>query len=298
MTTLWMPGFYKYDLSKTRGNGPWPGGAAGRGLVLHVNVSEDGTDYHWFATTGPSNPNSVCPNYQIYKTATSGPGGVGSVQLLPFNWQSWCQADGNSWGPSVECAGMPGEAMTTYQLQQIAKIYKVGHDEYNWPYRITDTVTATGFGTHVMGGLAWGGHSCPGPGPRAGQRTTILGYAQGVSANPGLDILMTTPIPAANLEQIWDATVGADRIPTGSTTNPNWTLSTYAAETYKQAHDAKVAALAAVTQDELNTALAAINSKIDANQKAVLDAIAAISVPAPAPGASSFTFSGTADAAV
>jgi len=143
-----------------------------------VNVSPNGTDYHFFALGPPSNPNYVCPNWQIYKTSTSGPGGVGTVQMLPFNWQSWCQADGNSWGPSIECAGMPGEAMTSYQLDQIAKIYEIGHDEWGWPYRICDSINSTGFGTHVMGGLAWGGHTCPGPGPRAAQRTTILQLAQ------------------------------------------------------------------------------------------------------------------------
>jgi hypothetical protein len=127
-----------------------------KGCVLHVNVSSSGTDYHFFGYDPPSNPNYVCPNWQIYKTATSGPGSVGTVQMLPFNWQSWCQADGNSWGPSIETAGMPGEAMTPYQLAQIAKIYKIGHDEWGWPYRICDSTGSTGFGTHVMGGTGVG----------------------------------------------------------------------------------------------------------------------------------------------
>jgi hypothetical protein len=44
--------------------------------------------------------------------------------------------------------------------------------------QVTDSVTVQSYGTHVMGGDAWGGHTCPGPGPRAGQRAEISARAQ------------------------------------------------------------------------------------------------------------------------
>ncbi len=33
-----------------------------------------------------------------------------------------------------------------------------------------------------MGGAAWGGHTCPGPGPRAGQRAGIIALAKAIRA--------------------------------------------------------------------------------------------------------------------
>jgi hypothetical protein len=33
-----------------------------------------------------------------------------------------------------------------------------------------------------MGGAAWGGHTCPGPGPRAGQRYEIISQAKAIRA--------------------------------------------------------------------------------------------------------------------
>ena len=41
--TVWLPGAHVYDLRATRGNGPWSNGPR-RGVVLHVNVSTNGTD--------------------------------------------------------------------------------------------------------------------------------------------------------------------------------------------------------------------------------------------------------------
>jgi hypothetical protein len=36
-----------------------------------------------------------------------------------------------------------------------------------------------------MGGEAWGGHTCPGPGPRAAQRQVILDLANKIRAGSG-----------------------------------------------------------------------------------------------------------------
>jgi len=56
------------------------------------------------------------------------------------------------------------------------------------PDLITDTPGGRGIGTHVMGGAAYGGHTCPGPGPRAGQRAAIIARAQALRTP-------VTPVP-------------------------------------------------------------------------------------------------------
>ena len=48
--------------------------------------------------------------------------------------------------------------------------------------QVTNSVDVKGYGTHVMGGGAWGGHTCPGPGPRAGQRREIIRRAEAIRA--------------------------------------------------------------------------------------------------------------------
>jgi hypothetical protein len=217
VATVWLPGSHVRDLRATKGNGPWANGPR-NGLVLHVNVSESGTPISFFAAGPPTNPNYVCPNWQIYKSPAAG----GSWSLLPFNWQSWCQADGNSWGPAVEMAGMPGEPMTQFQLDEAARIYKIGHDEYGWPYQVTDSIYKKGHGTHVMGGLAWGGHSCPGS-IRAGQRQTILDIAEGV------DMALTDADAELVARKVLtlDGVIKAPEGAGGAPTNPYWSLKSH-----------------------------------------------------------------------
>ena len=46
-----------------------------------------------------------------------------------------------------------------------------------FPLQVTDSVSGKGYGAHVMGGAAWGGHTCPGPEPRvrtAGRPSSTL----------------------------------------------------------------------------------------------------------------------------
>jgi hypothetical protein len=175
--TTWLPGAHVVDLSGSRGNGPF---SDFLGVCLHVNVDENGTSDSYFE----SNPGEVTPNFQVYKSAAAG----GIHQFLPFNWQPWCQIDGNFNYAAIETAGMPGEALTDYQMHAIASILAVYHAEHGMALHVTDNPGSSGFITHQAGGEAWGGHSCPGP-IRAAQRQAII------------DLIGTPPTPGDDMSQ-------------------------------------------------------------------------------------------------
>lgn len=185
----------KVDLSGSRGNGPFDPsrGRDCKGWILHVNVGNTPVDL--FTAGTDKNPYSVTPTIQVYKSATEG----GVVQFLPLDCQPWCQIDGNFNYGAAETAGFPNEAMTDFQLDALAyyqaELVKTGLG-FN---SIADSPGQKGIGTHVMGGAAWGGHTCPGPGPRAGQRTEILRRAQ-LLLNPP-EVQDVTPEEARQIAQ-------------------------------------------------------------------------------------------------
>jgi hypothetical protein len=174
VSTEWLPGATVHDLHPGIGNGPF---GAFYGVVLHVNVDEHGTpDSFW----GNGNRGQVCPNFQVYKD--------GSIhQMLPLDWQPWCQVDGNFHYAAIETAGLPNEPLTDAQLTACARIVRAYHEQMGMPLRVANTPGEHGLGIHSMGGLAWGGHSCPGT-IRAGQRKTILARAATSTAPKGDDV--------------------------------------------------------------------------------------------------------------
>lgn len=193
----WLAWARKVDLSVRpwrRGNGPF---ARFLGVCLHVNVDENGTsDDFW-----RNNAGQVTPNFQVYKD--------GSVhQILPLNWQPWCQVNGNFNYAAIETAGMPGEPMTAAQLDAIARIMVAYHRRMGAALVVTDVPGQRGFITHAAGGVNWGGHSCPGPGPRAGQRAVILKRALAIIAQPA-----PQPVPSPS---------GGDHKPVGKHLRHVW----------------------------------------------------------------------------
>lgn len=149
-----------------RGNGPFH---TFLGVVLHVNQSDNGTSDDWYASPPPANPDSVTPNFQVYKDGTI-------HQYLPFDWQPWAQADGNFNYAAIETAGQPDDALTEAQLEACAAILERYHLGLGMALQIADTPGDRGFGTHRMGGASWGGHPCPGD-IRIAQRSRILELA-------------------------------------------------------------------------------------------------------------------------
>ena len=164
----WLHDADVVDLHHRRGNGPF---GTFLGVVLHVNVDDDGTSDSFFAAGPPTNKDLVTPNFQVYKD--------GSIhQYLPFDWQPWAQIDGNFNYAAIETAGLPDQTLTDAQLRSCARILAAYHAGMGMRLQVADSPGDHGLGTHQMGGAAWGGHSCPGQ-ARAGQRAQILSLAGG-----------------------------------------------------------------------------------------------------------------------
>jgi hypothetical protein len=95
-------------------------------------------------------------------------------------WIAWAQVAGNDAWYSIEHAdnGKTENPLTDAQITASAQIVEVLSRFAGFPLQVTDSVTGRGYGVHNMGGEAWGGHTCPGPGPRAAQRTAIIELAK------------------------------------------------------------------------------------------------------------------------
>lgn len=161
-----------------------------QGLVLHVQVGRSSLAY---MAADPSH--GVVPNLWIGQNEGE------FEQYLPLNVRSWCQSNGNSWGPSVETAGYPEEALTEWQLSTLAHVYRHGVDSAGWPLDLTDDASTNGrgFGWHGMGGKGWGNHpGCPGD-ARKDQRAEVLARVGGTAAP-----VAPAPAPGRAVEA-WDA---------------------------------------------------------------------------------------------
>jgi hypothetical protein len=104
-------------------------------------------------------------------------------------WIAWAQVAGNQAWYSIEHAddGHTSNPLTDAQIGASAQLVEMLSAFAGFPLWVTDRVHGRGYGTHVMGGAAWGGHTCPGPGPRAGQRDEIIALAKKIrhgSAEP------------------------------------------------------------------------------------------------------------------
>ena len=97
-------------------------------------------------------------------------------------WVAWAEMAGNFAWYSIEHAdnGNTENPLTGAQIIASAQLVEVLSRFAGFPLQVTDSVSGRGYGTHVMGGAAWGGHTCPGPGPRAGQRTSIITLAEAI----------------------------------------------------------------------------------------------------------------------
>ncbi len=164
-------------------NSPWPcvngswGSGAIRGVVMHTMVG--------------NLPGTITvfnePAFQA--SAHFGIDQQGNIhQFGPIGkgWIAWAQMAGNDAWYSIEHAddGNPANPLTAAQITASAQLLEVLSRFAGFPLQVTDSTEGTGYGTHVMGGAAWGGHTCPGPGPRAGQRAAIVALAMAIRTPP------------------------------------------------------------------------------------------------------------------
>lgn len=102
---------------------------------------------------------------------------------IGHGWDAWAQGAGNDEWYSVEHAdnGNPNNPLTAAQIDASAQLLEVLSRFAGFPLQVTDSTSGTGYGTHNMGGAAWGGHTCPDLPPhhvRSRQRGAIVALAK------------------------------------------------------------------------------------------------------------------------
>jgi hypothetical protein len=162
-------------------NSPWPcangsyGSGKMQGLVEHTMVGDLPGTVAWF-----NNPKAQASAH----FGVAEDGAIHQFGPIGKGWCAWAQAAGNLAWYSCEFAdgGSTQNPLTQAQIIAGAQLLEVLSRFAGFPLAVTDSVTGAGLGTHVMGGAAWGGHTCPGPGPRAGQRPAIVELAKVIRA--------------------------------------------------------------------------------------------------------------------
>ncbi|HEX6933744.1 MAG TPA: N-acetylmuramoyl-L-alanine amidase [Streptosporangiaceae bacterium] len=158
-------------------NGSWGSGAM-KGVVMHTMVGNLPGTIQVFNQS----------SYQA--SAHFGIDQQGHIhQFGPIGrgWIAWAQVAGNDAWYSIEHAdnGDTHNPLTDAQITASAQLVEVLSRFAGFPLQVTDSVDGRGYGVHCMGGEAWGGHTCPGPGPRAGQREAIIDLAKQIRHQHG-----------------------------------------------------------------------------------------------------------------
>lgn len=156
-------------------NGSWGSGAM-MGVVMHTmvgNLQPTTVDLFNSPAAAVSAHFGIAQNGLVWQFGPIGKG-----------WIAWAERAGNQAWYSIEHAddGNTQNPLTDAQLTASAQLVEVLSRFAGFPLQVTDSVQVKGYGTHVMGGAAWGGHTCPGPGPRAGQRYQIISRAKAIRA--------------------------------------------------------------------------------------------------------------------
>ena len=164
-------------------NDPFPtrngsyGSGAMMGVVMHTQVGNNPGTVAWF-----NNPASQASAH--FCVAQDGQ----IVQMGPIGkgWIAWAEAAGNPAWYSIEHADNtdPAIPLTVEQITASAQLVEVLSRFAGFPLQVSNSTAEKGYGTHAMGGAAWGGHtSCPGT-VRAAQRQQILDVARQIRDVP------------------------------------------------------------------------------------------------------------------
>lgn len=128
------------------------------------------------------------PSYQA--SAHFGIAQDGSVwQFGPIGkgWIAWHAAAANPTWYGIEHAddGNPDNPLTGAQVTASAQLVEFLSRFAGFALQVTDSVDGKGYGTHAMGGAAFGGHTCPDMPPqhvRSRQRADIIALAREIRA--------------------------------------------------------------------------------------------------------------------
>jgi hypothetical protein len=217
-------------------NSPWPcvngqyeaSGDAMSGTVMHTMVGNLPGTVGWFNNKAAQ----VSAHFGIAQD-----GSVWQFGPIGQGWCAWAEMQGNSGWYSIEHAddGNTQNPLTPEQIVSSAQILECLSAFAGFPLQVTDSVDVEGYGTHVMGGVAWGGHTCPGPGPRAAQRAAIVELAREIRNPPA-------PAPGAPYRHVADGTLSLGEIAAARATTASHLLAV-SAKAYTAADEAAVAAL-------------------------------------------------------
>jgi hypothetical protein len=191
MTTI--PGRCHFDGDgKLRGpadityNTPFPtkngntGSGAMNGVLMHTmvcNLPEAVTIFN--TDRGASSASAHFGISQAGEIWQFGPIGKG--------WIAWHAMAANQtyYGIEHADAGHPDTPLTDAQIAASAQVVEALSAFAGFPLAITDVPGGKGYGTHFMGGAAYGGHTCPDLPPqhvRSVQRPAILALAEQIRA--------------------------------------------------------------------------------------------------------------------
>lgn len=184
-------------------NSPWPcpngtyGSGAIMGVLMHTMVGNLPGTVQWFNNRA----SQVSAHFGIAQD-----GEIHQFGPIGKGWIAWHAAAANHDWYGIEHAdnGAPVNPLTPAQITASAQLVEVLARFAGFPLRVTDSPASKGYGTHVMGGAAWGGHTCPGPGPRAGQRPAIITLAE--------EIRTPAPPPAGPYRHLTDGHESAEQI--------------------------------------------------------------------------------------
>jgi hypothetical protein len=163
-------------------NTPWPcvngnyGSGAMMGVVMHTMVGDLPGTTTWF-----NNPSSkVSAHFGIAQD-----GQILQYGPIGKSWCAWHAMAANLAWYGIEHAdnGNPANPLTEAQIVASAQLLECLSEFAGFPLQVTNSVDVKGYGTHAMGGPSWGGHTCPGPGPRAQQRYTVVEVAGQIRRN-------------------------------------------------------------------------------------------------------------------
>lgn len=154
-------------------NGSWGSGAM-MGAVMHTMVGTLTGTIETF-----NNPAAqVSAHFGINQA-----GQIWQFGPIGKGWVAWAQAAGNEAWYSIEHADdkNPDIPLTDAQITASAQLVECLSAFAGFPLQVSDSTGVKGYGTHSMGGAAWGGHTCPDLPPqhvRSGQRQAIIALAK------------------------------------------------------------------------------------------------------------------------
>lgn len=155
-------------------NGSWGSGAM-QGVLEHTNGKGDfDACVNWF-----NNPAArASAQFEVRRD-----GLVHQFGPIGLGWIAWhAEAANLTWyGIENEDDGNPDTPLADAQIASNAQLVEFLSSFAGFPLRVTDRPAGRGFGTHSMGGAAWGGHTCPDLPPahvRSAQRQAIVDLAK------------------------------------------------------------------------------------------------------------------------